>query len=138
MTDQVWQRPDPDVCNNALNARKAKLVASACVARPVPESRRVVSLGPFTWMTFTRHPVDLDVQCPKGIRHDSTKVTPLSGIGILQIPARCQATWAGWRLFAETKSTADAAQMIYPHEIPHLLEALKDTAKDRRVLRSQV
>ena len=41
-------------------------------------------------------------------------------------------------MFAETKSTADAAQTIYPYEIPRLLEALKDEAKSRVSFRSRV
>ena len=138
MADQAWQNPDSDVCTYALYARKPKLIASACVVRPVPESKRVISLGPFSWMTFTRHPVDLDVQCPKGLRHDATKVTQLSGLGILQLPAGCQATWAGWRMFAETASTADAAQTIYPYEIPSLIGSIQEIAQERRLARSQV
>ena len=138
VSDQVWPRSDPDVCTYALYARKAKLIASACVVRPVPESQRVISLGPFSWMTFTRHPVDLDLRCPRGTRHDATKITQLRGLGILQLPAGCQATSGGWQMFAETESTADAAQTIYPYEIPSLIGSIQEVAQEKEFSRSQV
>ena len=92
MKDQVWPQQDADICTYALYARKPLMAVSACVRQEVVDDSKVESVGPFSWLVFSKKYADPDIVCPWEQGQDSTRVAPVSGVGILRLPEHCQAS----------------------------------------------
>lgn len=90
------------------------------------------SVGPFSWLVFSQNYADPDINCPREQGQDSTRVTPVSGVGILRLPERCQATLNGWKMFAGSVSTAEVEQTVYPYALPGLKEAFRTARMSRQ------
>ena len=101
------------------------MAVSACVRKEVVDDTQVESVGPFSWLVFSKKYADPDITCPREQGQDSTRVTPVSGMGILHLPERCQASLIGWKMFAGSDSTAEVEQTIYPYTLPGLKEAFR-------------
>ena len=59
-------------------------------------------------------------------------MTPVSGVGVLRLPERCQAKLHGWKMFAGSVSTAEVEQTVYPYALPGLKEAFLAARRSRQ------
>ena len=132
LEDQIWPQQDADICVYALYARKPLMAVSACVRQEVVDESKVESVGPFSWLIFSKNYADPDITCPRELGQDSTRVTPVSGVGVLRLPERCQAKLQGWKMFAGSVSTAEVEQTVYPHALPGLKEAFLTIRRNRQ------
>ena len=121
--DQPWPDTDADVCSYALYTQKATLAVTACSRRTVIEDTYSKSIGPFTWVVFSRMPVNLRVTCPRRKGHDPTERLTIHGVGILRLPDGCSASLGGGVMLADRINAATANKAYYAYPVLNLLRA---------------
>ena len=123
VADRPWPHADADICSYALYTQKATLAVTACNRREVIEDAYAKSIGPFSWVVFSRQPHNLRVSCPERIGHDPTERLIITGVGIIRLPEGCSATLGGAVMLADRLNAATAEKIYHAYPVLDLITA---------------
>ena len=135
VADRPWPHADADICSYALYTQKATLAVTACNRREVIENTYAKSIGPFSWVVFSRQPHNLRVSCPERVGHDPTERLIITGVGIIRLPEGCSATLGGTVMLADRLNAATAEKIYHAYPVLDLITAATraDTEYDKRL-----
>ena len=135
VADRPWPHADADICSYALYTQKATLAVTACNRREVIEDTYAKSIGPFSWVVFSRKPHNLRVSCPERVEHDPTERLTITGVGIIRLPEGCSATLGGAVMLADRLNAATAEKNYHAYPVLDLITAATraETEYDKRL-----